>query len=539
MSLCLVVQVRGLTRIRRGQTTAVARPEPGVSRHRQWLLAILCVGIVAWLAVHWSASLDVADARQRLAEANADNVRTLESAFDEFTQLMRELESRADPGCTPENLEHFRRYLFTLKHLRDVGLVRDRQLLCSTALGMIENPVRSSQPDFILAQGFQVYAYRPVRVSARRPTMVIQIETLNALVDPGLIASLSRRFPIGQTWIYAAGASDEFELFDGSDPDPNGKLRRDRHCSAVYGFCLVAASRSSISSHPLRRVGMALLGGGTGLAAFLFGQLLLWRSRSPWVRLRRAIQNDEIRAVYQPILSVPDARLVGLELLARWPGAPEMLQTPERFIAEAESLGLIHDLTAMMIRTAVAEIGQVLRSRPELRLAINISAFELEDRNLERVLSETLVALGVGASQIVLELTERSLASPHREQINRLSAQGFLIYIDDLGEGYSSLSYLHELSLSGVKISRSFTSGLGTGSPKAELVRAMVELARKLKLDVVLEGIESEAGHLAVLELGPISCQGYFYARPMDIEQLKAWLVNEELASSIPGPCAA
>ena len=488
-------------------------------------MAILCVGMVAWLAVHWSVSLDAADARHLLASANAENVQTLESAFDEFTQLRREIESRAASGCSQETLEYFRRYLFTLKHLRDVGLVRDRHLLCSTALGIIDKPVRSSPPDFILPQGLEVYAYRPVRVSARRPTMVIQAEIINALVDPGLIASLSRRFPIGKTWIHATGAIDEFELFGGAEPPR--KMARDRRCSEIYGFCLVAAIESGMPSKPLRKAAMALLGGGTGLAVFLFGQLLLWRSRSSLVRLRRAIHNGEIAAAYQPILSVPGSRLVGFELLARWPGAPETLQGPERFIAEAESLGLIHDLTEMMIRTAVAEIGEILRGCPELRLAINISALELEDRTLEAVLSETFLARGIGCGQIVLEITERSVASPHRERINGLAERGFRIYIDDLGEGYSSLSYLHDLPLAGVKISRSFSSGLGTDSPKAELVKAMVELGRKLGLDVVVEGIESEPGHAAVLELGPIACQGFYYARPMRIEQLREWMAGD------------
>jgi sensor c-di-GMP phosphodiesterase-like protein len=499
----------------------------------QWLLALLSIGFVAWLAVYWSAVLDASDARQLLARSNIENVQVLEDVLDEFAVLAREIESRAGTACSPERLEHFRRYLFTLKHLRDVGIVRDRHLLCSTALGPIENPVRSSAPDLVLPGGLEIYAYRPVRVSARQPTMVIQTEGINALVDPGLIASLSRRFPIARSWILARDASEEFELFD--HPAPIRNLPRDHSCSETHGFCLVAAAGTGFTSKPLRMAGLAVLGGGTGLAAFLFAQMLILRARSPRVRLRRAIRNGELRASYQPIVLVPETRRQGFELLARWPIAPQGLEGPEQFIAEAESQGLIHDLTETMIRTASIELGDILLDRPELRLAINISAFELEDNRLERVLRENFIARGIAPDQIVIELTERSVASPHRERINRLAAQGFRIYIDDLGEGYSSLSYLHDLRLSGVKISRSFTSGLGTDSPKAELVKAMVELARKLKLDVVLEGIEAESGHAAVLELGSIACQGFYYARPMDIEQLKGWMAGGDLPSAMPG----
>lgn len=501
-------------------------------KRRQWLLAVLCVGSVAWLAVSWSAALDASDARQLLARSNIENVQALESALAEFALLTREIESRAGNACSADSLEHFRRYLFTLKHLRDVGIVRDRHLLCSTALGPIESPVRSSAPDFVLPGGMEIYAYRPVRVSGRQPTMVIQTEGINALVDPGLIASLSRRFPIARSWIHAQGASEEFELFE--HPAPLRNLPRDRSCSQSHGFCLVAAAGTGFTTKPLRTAGLAVLGGGTGLAGFLFGQMLVMRARSPRVRLRRAILNGELRASYQPVVLVPETRLQGFELLARWPNAPPGLEGPEQFIAEAESQGLIHDLTETMIRTAAIEIGDVMRARPELRLAINISAFELEDSRLERVLRENFTARGILPDQIVIELTERSVASPHRERINRLADQGFRIYIDDLGEGYSSLSYLHDLDLSGVKISRSFTSGLGTDSPKAELVKAMVELARKLKLDVVLEGIESESGHAAVLELGSIACQGFHYARPMEIDPLKDWMTDGDRPSAMP-----
>ena len=493
-----------------------------LKRRRHWLLAGLCIGIGAWAAVLWGAALDRSDARQLLADANRGNVAALERAFDEFQQLIEDMHARQALTCTPDSLEFFRRHLFTLKHLRDVGLVRDRHLLCSTALGAIEQPVRSSDPDFMLVGGVEVYAYRPVRVSARQPTMVLQTAELNALVDPGLIGSLSGRYPVERTWIHAEGDAIEFELFDRSRPAVPGL--EDRQCSQRHGFCLRAAAGPTMPSKPLRRAGLAVLGGGSGLAVFLFGQMLVWRRQSPIAHMRRAIRNGDLQAYYQPIVRLPDQRLAGFELLARWPLAPEGLQGPERFVPEAETLGLIHDLTAAMIETAARQLTPLLRARPDLHLAINISAKELDDERLERVLRERFVDRGVPASQIVLELTERSVASPQRDCINRLAGQGYRIYIDDLGEGYSSLSYLHDLDLSGVKISRSFTSGLGTDSPKVELVRAMVELARRLDLDVVLEGIETDAGHVAVQALGPVCCQGYFYGRPMALADLLSWV---------------
>ncbi|MDX1625565.1 MAG: EAL domain-containing protein [Wenzhouxiangellaceae bacterium] len=490
-------------------------------RRTRTLVAAMALMVVGGaVAVAWGRTLERADARNRLELANAEAVSRIESAVHEFEVLESEIDPWLERACEPETLEHFRRFLFDLEHLRDIGFVRDRMLLCSTALGVIEQPRRSSDPDFVLPDGLQVYAFRPVRVAAGRRTMVLKRPRFNALVDPSLLAGLTDSPYIDSLHISDGPDGQLFPLFE-PEGGPMLAALLDEQCSAGYGFCLTAglgAGGASRSTGWL--LGTGILGAGTGLAVFLAIQTIVLRRRNPAWSLARAIRRGEFQPVYQPIVSIPDGRIVGVELLARWPEAPEAVQTPEKFVAEAEVQGLASGLTRVVVTRAAEELGAWLAEDDTRSLAINVSADELDGSGLLELLEDTLVRRGVARSQIVLELTERTVAGERERQIDVLAEHGYRVYIDDFGEGYSSLSYLHHLPVHGVKISRSFCSGLGSDSPKVDLVQAMVEIAKKRGLEVVLEGIETESQHLAAERMGPLRGQGFYYARPMPAEDL-------------------
>lgn len=507
-------------RQRRNVWTAVLKAARRWTRRLAALVAAAAaIGFGGFIATLWGAEIDKADLQARLAQANREIISGLDQVMDEFRSLDELIASSEFPRCSSDSLELFRRVLFELHFLRDIGFVQQRTLMCSTAIGVVDQPAPSSAPDLVLADGLQVYAFRPVRISTGQSTMVLQRRTYNALVDPGYIAGLSTVQPVATVSIMASRHGPRFPLHDAGREitDPLTSVE----CSSRWGFCVEAgASRSQGSPAPSQSLGLGVLGAGSGLAVFLLGQSVVLRSQNPGYRLKRAIRRRDLRAVYQPIYSMPAGKLVGAELLARWPDAPPHLASAERFVAEAEAHGLIQELTMMMIETAAGEIGDWLIADPCRTLAVNISAHELVGDQLPKLLQRCFIDLGIQPSQIVLELTERSVASPRREQLDQLAAEGFQIYVDDLGEGFSSLSYLHHLPLSGVKISRSFSSGLGTDSPKVDLVIAMIELARKRNLAVVLEGIETRHQHLAMMGLGPLACQGFHYAMPMCADDL-------------------
>lgn len=493
-----------------------------------WLSLVLLMAAGALAAAAW------ADRQQRLQlEANldrstAESLVLIERILDEFRGLAASIPVSEEAGCSTENLERLRRQLFGLDYLRDIGIVRDRTLFCSTTLGAIADPVPSSAPDLLLADGIELYAYRSVRLSLNRPTMVLQREHMNALVDPVVVEGLSSSSWLDALQIADSARTEWFALYGAPGSEPEGPPAPGTllsvRCSEPDGLCVrgLRGSARLPESVTNDRMGFAVLGAVAGLTVFLLIQLATLGYCTPAMRLRRALASGAIKARYQPLFEAQSGRLVGVETLARWPRGPSFLRAPEAFVSAAETGGLAQRLTRRMIENVAEDLGSWLARHPEVSVAINISAQDLEGDGLQEALERYLIPVGVAPGQVVLEITERSLLGVHAP-IQRLVERGYSVHVDDFGEGYSSLAYLHELPLHGVKISRTFVSSLGTDSPKATLVASMVQMAEQLNLEVVLEGIETERQRQAATRLGEVTWQGFLFARPMSAESLKAF----------------
>ncbi len=491
------------------------------------LAALMTSGALA--AGFWADRQRHLELESNLRSATEVAVEQLSRALAEFRSLAARVPGAGGPDCSPEALERLRRDLFGLDYLRDIGIVRDRTLHCSTTLGVIAEPVRSSLPDLIVDNGrIELYAYRSVRLSLSRPTMVLQVRHMNALVDPVVVEGLSASPWLDGLQVSDRSRADWYALYGEPGTDPVDPARTTammaESCSDQDGFCLrgMLDRLESAPSASGTWVGFAVLGAIAGLAAYLFIQLICLKYCTPAMRIRRALASGAIKARYQPVFDARSDRMIGVEALARWPSAPSSLRAPDDFVAAAEAGGESSGLTRAMIENVAADLGSWLAARDQLSVAINVSAQDLEGGALESALEDCLLAIGIAPGQIVLEITERSLLGVHGP-IQRLAERGYNVHVDDFGEGYSSLAYLHELTLHGVKISRTFVSSLGTDSPKATLVASMVQMANQLGLDIVLEGIETERQREAARALGTLRWQGFLFARPMAGDALQAF----------------
>lgn len=491
------------------------------------ILLVLMLGIGALAANFWAQKQQRAELESDLERATDDAAARIALALDEFRELAARVPASATPDCSRLALETLRRELFGLDFLRDIGIVRDRTLHCSTTLGLIPEPVRSSLPDLIIDRGrIELYAYRSVRLSLSRPTMVLQARHMNALVDPLVIEGLTATPWLDALQISDTSRIDWYAIYGEPSDQPVGQAPEGwltvTSCSEAYGFCLrgLLDPRSRAAEAAGQRFGFIVLGAIAGLAVYLLIQLAYLRFCTPAMRIRRALRSGAIKARYQPIFDSRSGRLTGAEALARWPLGPTFLRAPDAFVAAAEAGGEASHLTRRMVENVASDLGPWLASRTNLSVAINISAQDLEGHSLETALEECLLPLGIDPGQIVLEITERSLVGFHAP-IQRLVERGFGVHVDDFGEGYSNLAYLHDLPLTGVKISRTFVSSLGSESPKAALVASMVQIADQLGLQIILEGIETERQRDAAYSLGDVHWQGYLFARPMSGQSLK------------------
>ncbi|MHC9417776.1 putative bifunctional diguanylate cyclase/phosphodiesterase [Sphingomonas citri] len=247
--------------------------------------------------------------------------------------------------------------------------------------------------------------------------------------------------------------------------------------------------------------------------------------------LRRAIENEQLHLVYQPILDLTSGKVSGFEALARWTDEQGTNVPPVRFIPVAEESGLIIPLGRWAVDTAMQTLaGWDRRWGGECgaAVAVNVSPIQLQRDSIPGMVERALGGAGLGGGRLKLELTESAIiADPDRIAgvLMALKELGTVIAMDDFGTGFSNLASLHTLPIDLLKIDRSFVTGMLTDRDQLAIVRAILGLSKALGMDTVAEGIETvELGQT----LGALGCtfgQGYAYARPLDAEAAYAFLV--------------
>jgi diguanylate cyclase (GGDEF)-like protein len=243
--------------------------------------------------------------------------------------------------------------------------------------------------------------------------------------------------------------------------------------------------------------------------------------------LRRAIEQREIVLYYQPQVALATYQLTGVEALARWKHPQRGWIPPAEFIPVAERMGLIKSLTASVVEMAAGQSRAWQRAGSLLPVAVNVSMRNLLDPRFPESMKTIVAAAEADPLTLKLEITESAvMAEPGRvlETMNELRQQGFGFSIDDFGTGYSSLAYLQRLPVEQIKIDRSFVGQLLADAGSAAIVRATIELARSLGLDLVAEGVEDEATWKRLGDMGCAAAQGYFLSRPLPVPDLESWI---------------
>ncbi len=245
-------------------------------------------------------------------------------------------------------------------------------------------------------------------------------------------------------------------------------------------------------------------------------------------RLRQAVEEEQWRLHYQPIVDVADGRMTGVEALIRWQDEDDLV-SPAEFVPLAEELGLIEEIGDWVVREIAYQHRMWANEGIDLQLSFNVWPRQLWTRNFVTHLLATLEDSRVDPRRIVVEIPETTAMSDSdrtRRVLAELRESGLVVAIDDFGTGSSTLSRLKDLPADILKIDRSFVSGVDGDRTLAGMVRAMVELARCLDMTALAEGIETDAELAFVREAGCGLAQGFHFARPVP-------------ADAIPGMVAA
>jgi diguanylate cyclase (GGDEF)-like protein len=242
--------------------------------------------------------------------------------------------------------------------------------------------------------------------------------------------------------------------------------------------------------------------------------------------LRRAIAHNELLLYCQPKIHMASRRVYGVEVLVRWQHPVHGMLSTIEFIKLAEQAGLITPLTHWMLNVAFSQRHAWHEAGLELALCINLSAHDLYDPGLVDHLQGLFSTWGIAPELIQLELTESALMEDPDEALKTLTLLkqlGVVLFIDDFGTGYSSLGYLQKLPVNGIKIDQSFVTPMATSHDSAAIVRSIIELGHNLELEVVAEGVESQAVWDCLAALGCDVAQGYLISMPMPAEQFRNW----------------
>ena len=251
--------------------------------------------------------------------------------------------------------------------------------------------------------------------------------------------------------------------------------------------------------------------------------------------LRRAVEKDEFELVYQPQICLRTGVVIGVEALIRWRSPTRGLLTPYHFISGLEEFGLINEVGEWVLRTACEQVRRwhAMDFEP-MRIGVNVSAQQFEDPMLLDKIRNALKETKIPPSFLELELTESCLMSDPAQAgalLREIREIGVRIAIDDFGTGYSSLTYLNEFPLNALKIDKNFVQGVESSDRGGPISNMIIGLGQNLGLEVIAEGVETEAQLMYMREHGCDIAQGYFYAYPESPEKLTDWLKANQRAS--------
>lgn len=243
-------------------------------------------------------------------------------------------------------------------------------------------------------------------------------------------------------------------------------------------------------------------------------------------RLRRAVAQNEFALHYQPIVDMQTGVVCSVEALIRWQDPDFGLIPPDQFIPLAEETGLIEPMGEWVLNQAMHDLRQWQKSGLKINVAINVSGrqcINTRGMGFDQVLQECFNRHHVNPRNVHIEITESMLmgdASHCLSTLESIRHLGSQIYIDDFGTGYSSLSYLKKFPISVIKIDRSFVENALESNANANLVKAIVMMGQSLEMELVAEGIETEAQWHFLRDLGCHFAQGYLISKPLPFDEI-------------------
>jgi len=500
------------------------------------------VGFAIWTA--YNTTIEQAEANLRsIAQGIAADTSKLLADIDQGLVAL----SGLSYACTPNDVNTMNTMAYDIPEISDIGLINPERKLVCTSWGRVDPPVKPDLPP--PEPGFRLIGPLEIRLMNRYGLIAIRQREdgseVGALIHPSILighlgvdlgehgfAVLLRR---DDTHLFAwEGNVPEMEMVESESESNDGSTQlrasfRDgieRTLVAVEldgfpGIYSVAAAADAWILHDWKRTMLRLgaVGAGTSILLVFLIFIILRRRLSLQGELERSLQKNEFEINYQPVIDLDNGRCVGAEALITWVQPGGIRVRPDLFVPLAEDTGLIEPMTEWLMKQVRLELEKFLAGNRSCHIAINLSPCHF---NSDKILQESSRIFGSSAilpEQIIYEITERGLVAEDsgiaRDVMTKLRKRSSHIALDDFGTGYSSLGYISSFPLDYLKIDKSFVDAIGTDALKAGLVDSIIDMAKRLNLRIIAEGVESaaQAAYLRAREVD--LAQGWYYARAL------------------------
>jgi sensor c-di-GMP phosphodiesterase-like protein len=493
------------------------------------VLGILCTAIEARHTVS-QQQISTANTLLTQAEKMSDN------AWDMITQLRQ---YHYQPCSQIEN--QLQRAGALNAYFRSIGTLRGDNIECSSAYGLNHGPLAEMmmQPPPVTGKAWWSISVRGTSGVPNRPAVVF----VRQLPDStGFWAVIDGQYLMD--FMHAIGESRGYQMslqFSGGAVISSGPTDVEPELYLKSESYQAESSRYPITVNVTVPAAELLKAWRQALFIFLpmaaiFSILLMvltanWlRRRISWAdEIRRAMRNRQFSVHYQPVYSTALQRASGAEALLRWQLPNGEMIRPDIFISHAESEGVIVPLTQHLLELMAEDI-QSWQVAPGFHIGLNVAAEHLQHADFVQDIQRFARRIKDKQMVVTLELTERSLIDDGElvaRKLRYLQSHGMKVAIDDFGTGHCSLSYLLTFPLDYLKIDRGFINAIEGLEVETPVLDAIINLCHKLELAVLGEGVETSLQFAYLQQRGVVFIQGYYYARPMDNDRLRAWL-NEQ-----------
>ena len=529
----------GAVRAVRQQLRRVALPETAVDRARPvslnvprlclWVIlsAVLSAGLVCanvWVATaersHDAAEHALAFAEWRLHDIETEMRRVADAAYDDMNWVR----------CAAPLMTTLTRASIASSLVRRFVLSADQMDGSCRPEGPGATPFFPYEPKSRIAITSTGEIHSQVTAVLRRDASG---RIISAVLDP-------RAFAMDGTPYAGVSNTDQLRLAllsaDGrrlarlGDPRVEGPTVAPLGATATSTLRGVSV-RAEVDRHVLtdRMLRSASVAASTASVLTLALVAVFWRSvvrrARLFHRIQRGLRKREFEPFVQPILDLRSGRCAGVEILMRWQHPHRGTLVPSEFIEEAERTGLIADMSELVMTRAAHRLAPIAREHSDLYFAFNLTPQQLAQPRLLTRLTEIFRADTIPHDRVLLEITEREFVDPvATDSLRALHAAGWRVAVDDFGTGHSSLAALEQLAIDRLKIDRAFVSTITDETVNRPVLEAIIQLADRLMLPAIAEGIETRAQLEYLAARGVQFGQGYLIGRPMSIVAFREWL---------------